>query len=161
MLSTNLQHILNQILLLYDDILIHSNIQGIDAEWHPYRTPATISLLQLANADTVVLFRLNMLQRIPHPLQAVLRDSSIIKAGLGVLDDLLKLKDSHSVESNGIAEINKMPLHIRCRPRSLQGLTGLFLSSHLKKDRQIVMSNWETYKGLSQEQILYAGTFIT
>lgn len=124
------------------------------------------ALIQLASMYACVLFRTVGVSSLPDSLLNVLADPSVVKVGQGVGGDLKVLKEDFpsspsappSLRAPNSKFANFVDLHrIACKfnfqPKSLQGLTGLFLKRRLLKDMRV--SNWET-DVLRAEQIQYA-----
>jgi len=148
-------------------------VLGMDTEWRPNQ-PGQYNptcLLQLATEHVAVLFRLNHLKQefyerrhqtpspayqLPLRLQKILQSPYIHKVGLGLNGDIQRLQDDFDgVCVNSAHDIQDIPLWLRVRPQSLQGLAGLFMNRKL--DKKTRMSNWEKSR-LSRSQIIYAAT---
>eukprot|EP00088_Acartia_fossae_P022853 TRINITY_DN2395_c0_g1_i1.p1 TRINITY_DN2395_c0_g1~~TRINITY_DN2395_c0_g1_i1.p1 ORF type:complete len:602 (+),score=79.45 TRINITY_DN2395_c0_g1_i1:69-1874(+) len=132
---------------------------GLDTEWvnRDGRNNAT-SLLQLATySGHCALLRLCSFSKIPDNLREILADSSIVKVGVGILDDSNKLLIDHNLDLIGCMDLR----HLAVRNGSVPGKLGLkslafhYLNVHLNKDWRLSSGNWEA-NVLSQEQIDYA-----
>ncbi|XP_058455385.1 exonuclease 3'-5' domain-containing protein 2 [Malaya genurostris] len=133
-------------------------ILGLDCEWvneqgkrHP------VALLQLAShRGLCALFRLCEMRRIPPELTDLLNDSSILKVGVGPVDDakLLKLdynlKVTSALDLRHLAEKGGFP-----GPFGLARLAEKTLGVKMDKHWRVRASNWETPE-LTERQILYA-----
>jgi hypothetical protein len=147
----------------------------MDIEWKPSYARGEYnktSLLQLSNGEITILFRLHMLEKegvaLHLSLKELLEHPSIIKTGVGVEGDAKRLFTDYGIkvtsrnilntnylyQVGGIAEISSIPLIRRCKPKSLQGLSALFLG--YKQDKTNQMTNWEK-PSLTQQQLDYAG----
>lgn len=138
---------------------------GFDIEWTPYSNYNTkpISLIQISNTNTSVVFRLSQMRKanksnhttfeLPQPLQDFLTNEKYKKVGLSTHSDSIKINKEFGIQVKGCIEISDLPVWNRCKPRSLQGLTAHFLRKHLPKSER--MTDWETSR-LSKEQIDYA-----
>jgi len=146
-------------------------VLGLDVEWKPTfgknARRSLVSLLQLANATEVVLFRLNMLYQeyqkyfpsqpfqLPEILANLFRNAHIAKVGVNSRSDAAKLIRDYGIEIDGIFDAEKMPIILRCKPKGLRGLAALFLG--FRPLSSSTMSNWEN-KVLTESQKLYAAT---
>jgi len=133
-------------------------VLGMDTEWRPNTNIEynRTSMLQLTSNEQAVLFRLHLLGNpLPPLLVKLLQHKSIRKVGVNLDFDILKLQKDFSVKSSGTFDIAKLPIISRCRPKTLQALTGIFLG--FRPDKSNRMGNWED-RVLTEEQLLYAAT---
>jgi hypothetical protein len=83
----------------------------------------------------------------------------VLKVGVGILDDLKKLRKDFNVPYKQYVDIGTAAKRSRnnsgLRKFGLAGLTKQYFNVNLVKPKSISMSNWETYT-LSDEQISYA-----
>ncbi|XP_058839592.1 exonuclease 3'-5' domain-containing protein 2-like [Topomyia yanbarensis] len=133
-------------------------ILGLDCEWvseqgkrHP------VALLQLAShRGLCALFRLCEMRRIPSELGDLLNDASILKVGVGPVEDakLLKvdynLKVASALDLRHLAEKGGFP-----GPYGLARLAEKTLGVTMDKHWRVRASNWENVE-LSERQITYA-----
>lgn len=117
-------------------------------EYHP------IALIQVASASKVFLFRTNLIG-FPEPLRKLLENKQIIKAGIGLDNDLPELKKLHPFNPGGFIDLNKELPPLGFLNTGAKKLTALILGFRLSKTKQT--SNWEAFS-LNQGQLTYAAT---
>ncbi|XP_022648428.1 exonuclease 3'-5' domain-containing protein 2-like [Varroa destructor] len=147
----------------------HSKVIALDCEWVTSKDAdggrRKIALLQLAASTTwVALIRLCKVGLIPEELVDILKDPSIVKVGVAVLEDAEKLHDDYKIQVNGCLDLRYMALATPTVKRklveasqglSLAGMTEVLLEAEMMKDFTIRCSDWECEQ-LSDEQINYA-----
>ena len=132
------------------DILKGEVVLGFDTETRPsfkkgeYYPPA---LIQIANQNC----KTNTFQS----LLPILESEKIIKAGVGISDDVKQLNKLAQFSANGFIEISEITNKIGYKNRGLRALTGLLIGGRISKAAQI--SNWAKPQ-LDSKQILYAAT---
>lgn len=132
-------------------------VVGFDTETRPSFKKGQhykVSLLQLAIDSKVFLIRLNQ-TGITDELIAFFENEQIIKAGVGIRDDLQalqKLKRFHPAGFEDLATISKKS---GLQVESVKKLTALLLGFRISKSAQT--SNWEIAT-LSEKQLEYAAT---
>ena len=70
---------------------------GLDVEWKPNKKDQInnkVALIQISTISSVLLIQTNKLKTIPQPLFDLIVSKDILKVGVGILDDLTKLKVS-------------------------------------------------------------------
>ena len=70
---------------------------GLDVEWKPNKKNQInnkVALIQISTNSSVLLIQMNKLKTIPQPLFDLIVSKDILKVGVGILDDLAKLKVS-------------------------------------------------------------------
>ena len=139
------------------DILKGEVVLGFDTETRPsfkkgeYYPPA---LIQIANQNCVYLFRISKTNTF-QSLLPILESEKIIKAGVGISDDVKQLNKLAQFSANGFIEISEITNKIGYKNRGLRALTGLLIGGRISKAAQI--SNWAKPQ-LDSKQILYAAT---
>jgi len=146
-------------------------ILGMDLEWRPVFNVGKYNrtaLLQLSTGTVCVLFRINILRqehdvdfpgeqyKLPLLVTQILENPFIRKVGCGLIGDCTRLKNDFGIECAGVDDIAELPIIKRCRPRSLQALTAIFLGGHMSKKQRV--SDWERLPHLTRDQIIYAAT---
>ncbi|MCS6772257.1 MAG: 3'-5' exonuclease domain-containing protein 2 [Kiritimatiellae bacterium] len=134
-----------------------SKILGFDTETKPVfkvgvsHPPA---LVQLADEGEAWIFQLKKL-KVLAPLFELLSDTSIIKAGIALADDLKKLRELHPFQPGGFAEIGDLAKKLGFKQTGLRSLAGLVLGVRVSKREQ--RSNWARHR-LKPSQVSYAAT---
>ena len=145
---------------------------------------ATISLVQLARPDSVLLVQLHrqirQKEEFPEALSSLISHKSVVKTGVGVLDDLRRMGDDHGVDVRDVAFLDlaaasrrhEMTLDSEARERILEGdleeelperskrfglavLASKYLGARPMKPKHVQLSNWERIS-LTEDQIMYA-----
>ena len=133
------------------------DVVGFDTETKPAFVKGQVhkvSLLQLAIPHKVFLIRLNFTglhKEIAHFLES----GKIIKAGVGIRDDIKTLHRLGRFHADGFAELSTMAREAGLEVESVKKLTALLLGFRISKGAQT--SNWEAEK-LNEKQIIYAAT---
>jgi len=138
-------------------LLLKEKILGFDTETRPSFQKGEVyqvSLLQLATEDCAYLFRLN---KIPFPkeLTQILSNANIIKAGVGIRDDIKGFQKLHAFEPQGFVDLSHEAGNLGFTSFGLRALTGIFLGERLSKAAKV--TNWENMH-LTPAQIKYAAS---
>jgi ribonuclease D len=139
-----------------DDIL-QETLVGFDTETRPAFRPGESyppSLAQVATAKAVYLFQV----RHPEVAAAVARmlaEERIVKAGVGMADDLKSLRKVVAFSEKSIADVGAMAQRHGLKQSGVRNLAGLFLGFRIPKGTKT--SNWSRSQ-LSEQQIVYAAT---
>jgi len=141
---------------------------GIDMEWRVRRNSkrySPIALIQIAKIDTVLLIPTNFReQSAPKALHILFQDLNIVKVGVKVEENLLKLWRDIEIDANCYVELNELiPLasfdlgRINLKSANKLGLKAMcqMLDYPILKNREIPSSNWEKLP-LSWNQLHYA-----
>lgn len=137
--------------------LERESILGFDTESQPsFRRGVTYppALVQLAGQETVYIFQLHLMEDM-KAFAPLFENSKVIKAGVGINDDLLRLKKVASFNESGFSEITKMADQLVILNKGLRGLAAYLLGVRISKNMQL--SNW-SQKALTHAQIVYAAT---
>ncbi len=134
-------------------------IWGFDTETKPcfkkgVSNTQDVSLLQLSSASKTYLFRLNMYGLQPEIL-TLLSDSSFIKVGVSIRDDVKSLRKLRDFEPNGFVELQNTVKEYGIEGFSLKKMAAIIIGTRISKAAQL--SNWEAEE-LSPKQIKYAAT---
>jgi len=132
-------------------------VLGFDTETRPTfgKGPENLpALLQLATSQATYLFQLKRIS-LPESLRAILADSSVIKAGIAVRDDIRVLQRIAPFEAKGFVDLSEVARQNGLQTMGLRNMAANLLGFRISKTAQC--SNWEAPK-LSPKQILYAAT---
>lgn len=132
-------------------------VVGFDTETKPAFVKGQVhkvSLLQLAIPHKVFLIRLN-LTGLDSEIVHFLENEKIVKAGVGIRDDIKTLHRLGRFHAGGFAELSTLARETGLEVESVKKLTALLLGFRISKGAQT--SNWEAEK-LNEKQIAYAAT---
>ncbi|KAF7320014.1 3'-5' exonuclease domain-containing protein [Mycena kentingensis (nom. inval.)] len=139
---------------------------GLDTEWRPTYTKGApenpVALLQLANADTILLLHLTYIKCIPPNLQTFLEDPAILKVGAGIQGDAQKLYKDWKVSLGGCVDLSLLARTVDngrwkgkySQPIGLQRMVAIYEDLLLHKGK-VTRSNWEKHP-LDAAQLEYA-----
>ncbi len=137
---------------------IHEHkVVGFDTETKPAFVKGQVhkvSLLQLAIPYKVFLIRLNF-TGLDGEIIHFLENEKIVKAGVGIRDDIKILHRLGRFHAAGFAEISTMAREVGLEVESVKKLAALLLGFRISKGAQT--SNWEA-ANLNEKQIMYAAT---
>lgn len=139
-----------------DEIRQHK-VLGFDTETKPVFKKGKmndIALIQVSNHDIAWLFRINILG-IPIQLKALLEDENYLKIGVGLRDDMQRLKRMVDFLPGGFLDLQKYVEAFQIESKSLKKLVAIVLGFKISKSQQ--MSNWEAEE-LTEKQQCYAAT---
>jgi len=139
------------------DALSKATVLGFDTETKPAFHKGQyfqVALLQLANNNTVYLFRLNKIG-LPHELLKILSSPEIKKIGIAIKDDIKTLRDRRDFRPDGFVELTDLTVDRGIVPKGLRDIAALVLQGRISKKAKI--TNWEA-RFLSPAQIAYAAT---
>lgn len=112
------------------------------------------SLLQLAAGDGVYLFQIGRIKSL-EPLAGILTDRFVLKAGIGVAEDIKKLKQILPFEPSGFIGLAGLAARTGIKNAGLRGLAALLFGFRISKQTQC--SRWDA-PTLAPAQIVYAAT---
>ena len=139
-----------------DDIL-QETLVGFDTETRPAFRPGESyppSLAQVATARAVYLFQVQRAE-IAAAVARMLSEEHIVKAGVGMADDLKSLKKVIAFHEKSIADLGTLAQRHGLKQSGVRNLSALFLGFRIPKGTKT--SNWATAR-LSAQQIAYAAT---
>ena len=137
--------------------LLGETVIGFDTETRPaFRVGETYlpCLAQAATARAVVLFQLARAD-FSAPLAEILSAEGIVKAGVGLEDDLRQMKKLFPFEQNAIADLGTLARSHGLKQSGVRYLAALFLGIRIPKGTKT--SNWAARR-LSPQQVAYAAT---
>ena len=139
-----------------DDIL-QETLVGFDTETRPAFRPGESyppSLAQVATARAVYLFQVQRAE-IAVAVARMLSEEHIVKAGVGMADDLKSLKKVVAFHEKSIADVGTLAQRHGLKQSGVRNLAGLFLGFRIPKGTKT--SNWARHT-LTEQQIVYAAT---
>jgi len=137
--------------------LLGETVIGFDTETRPaFRVGESYlpCLAQAASAREVVLFQLARAD-FSAPLAEILSAEGIVKAGVGLEDDLRQMKKLFPFEQNAIADLGALARSHGLKQSGVRYLAALFLGIRIPKGTKT--SNWAARR-LSPQQVAYAAT---
>jgi ribonuclease D len=132
-------------------------VVGFDTETRPSFHKGqvyNVALLQLALPHTVYLIRLNGTGMTKEMIK-FFENENILKAGVGVRDDIRVLQKLHRFKAGGFIELTTLSKEAGLQVESVKKLTALLLGFRISKSAQT--SNWEA-ASLNEKQVSYAAT---
>lgn len=139
------------------DELREHEVVGFDTETRPsFRKGErhSVSLMQLAIPDKVFLFRLNF-TGLTRNIGEFLENDEILKAGVGIRDDIKTLQKLSDFAAGGFVELATIAKNSGLQVESVKKLAGLILGFRISKSAQT--SNWEAEQ-FTEKQLSYAAT---
>ncbi len=137
--------------------IAQSPIVGFDTETKPaFRKGEynSVSLLQIATDYAVYLFRLNLIG-FPKELAAIFENSSILKTGISIRDDIKEMEKVRDFEPRSVLELNSVAQELGVKHAGVRRLAAIFLGVRISKAQQT--TNWER-EVLTPQQLVYAAT---
>lgn len=137
--------------------IVQSPIVGFDTETKPaFRKGEynSVSLLQIATDYAVYLFRLNLIG-FPKELAAIFENSSILKTGISIRDDIKEMEKVRDFEPRSVLELNSVAQELGVKHAGVRRLAAIFLGVRISKAQQT--TNWER-EVLTPQQLVYAAT---
>ena len=152
------------------------SVVGFDTETRPEfragKGQNPTCLIQLAHEDYACLLQIRAEGQwtcregwrrerwLPDPLIDLLQDESIVKAGIGVGEDLNSLNKQHrGLRAKGACDLDVLAKRCIQSPvtTNLQAMVAIYLHFQQEKTKRIQCSNWEA-ASLTERQIEYAAT---
>jgi ribonuclease D len=130
---------------------------GFDTETKPSFKKGRIhptSLIQLAVPDRAWIIRVSRIGY-PHRLLKLLSSEEVIKVGLGLNDDLRRLRSDFQFEPAGFLDLQHYVEAFRIGEKGLKKLSAIVLGRRISKSQQV--SNWDA-DSLTEAQLRYAAT---
>jgi ribonuclease D len=137
--------------------ILQESVAGFDTETRPaFRLGESYlpCLAQVATARAVYLFQLQH-DDFGAPLARILSAGSVVKAGVGLKDDLRSLKKLITFEEKSVVDLGTVAKRHGLGQTGVRNLAALFLGFRIPKGTKT--SNWAAPR-LSAQQIAYAAT---
>jgi len=137
--------------------LLGVDLLGFDTETKPTFKKGkknVVSLIQLSTDKLACLFRINKIG-FPEGLVKILSDSSVIKAGVAVHDDIRFLKGVKKFIPDGFVDLQSFVKDYGIESSGLKKLTAIILGFRISKRQQV--TDWEAAQ-LTEAQKVYAAT---
>ena len=134
-----------------------AELLGFDTETRPsFKKGRTnkVALLQLSDEKRAYLFRINNIG-LPDEIAEILADSSVIKAGVAIHDDIKALRAVNKFNPGGFVELQNYVKDYGIESSGLRKLSAIILGFKISKRQQV--SNWEAAQ-LTAPQLHYAAT---
>lgn len=139
------------------DQIAANSILGFDTETKPSFKKGQVyptSLIQLSTLNRSWLLRVSKIGY-PNKLLEILSSEDIIKVGLGLNDDLRRLRSDFQFEPAGFLDLQQYVGAFRIEEKGLKKLSGIVLGRRISKSQQV--SNWDADL-LTDAQLRYAAT---
>ncbi len=133
------------------------SILGFDTETRPSFKKGVVyptALIQISALNQAWLLRVSRMGYPPELLEVLTRDD-ILKVGLGLNDDLRRLKADFQFEPGGFLDLQQYVTAFRIEEKGLKKLSGIVLGRRISKAQQV--SNWDADL-LTEAQLRYAAT---
>ena len=133
------------------------SVLGFDTETRPSFKKGVVyptALIQISTLDQAWLLRVNRMGYPPELLDLLNREE-ILKVGLGLNDDLRRLKADFQFEPGGFLDLQQYVGAFRIEEKGLKKLSGIVLGRRISKSQQV--SNWDSDL-LTEAQLRYAAT---
>ncbi len=130
---------------------------GFDTETRPAFHKGEVykvGLLQLATPEVVYLFRLNKCG-FSSSLRSLLSDSTIVKIGVGIRDDIRNLRKQGDFEPASFVDLQEFAEKFGILDKSFSKLMAIIFGVKISKRQRV--TNWDAPQ-LSEAQIHYAAT---
>lgn len=141
---------------VFEEISKHKLV-GFDTETKPVFVKGqrhNVALMQVAIPNKVFLIRIKF-TGVTDEIIKFLENDKILKAGVGVRDDIKALQFLKKFTAAGFVELADMARNAGLEVESVKKLTALLLGFRISKSAQT--SNWEADK-LDPKQVSYAAT---
>ncbi|KAH8548701.1 ribonuclease H-like domain-containing protein [Umbelopsis sp. PMI_123] len=139
-------------------------IFGLDLEWRPTFVKGAkenkTALVQLCNSKSVLIIQISRMGVFPHELKGLLQNRKILKTGVNIRGDALKLYRDFRILTNGLVELSTLARATHAselegyKGLSLRLLCAIFLGKSLPKGTTR-LSRWDA-PTLSSKQRQYA-----
>jgi ribonuclease D len=132
-------------------------VLGFDTETRPSFKKGKVyptSLVQIATLEQAWILRVSRMGY-PRSLLDLLSGESTLKIGLGLQDDLRRLRADFQFEPKGFLDLQHYVEAFRIGEKGLKKISGIVLNRRISKSQQV--SNWDA-DVLTEAQLRYAAT---
>ncbi len=139
------------------DQILENSILGFDTETRPSFKKGKIyptALIQFSTQNRAWLLRVSRIGY-PEKLLKLLSDEDTIKLGLGLNDDLRRMRSDFQFEPAGFLDLQHYVAAFKIEEKGLKKLSGIVLGRRISKSQQV--SNWDA-DYLTEAQLRYAAT---
>ncbi|KAI3900629.1 hypothetical protein MKW92_031198 [Papaver armeniacum] len=147
---------------IYDEYYGILGIVGLDVEWNSASGPSSrVATLQLCIGRTCLIFQMIHADKIPRSLRDFLSDPNYKFVGVGVQDDVDKLKSDYKTYVVNVVDVRDLAAG-KYGSKEVNQSVGLMKLAEvvlgcgeIEKSKDITLSNWDQYH-LSRAQVQYA-----
>ena len=139
------------------DHIAQQPVLGFDTETRPSFKKGKIyptSLIQLSTLEKAWILRVNR-TGYPEKLLKMLTQETPLKIGLGLQDDLRRLRSDFQFEPKGFLDLQNYVQAFKIGEKGLKKISGIVLNRRISKSQQV--SNWDA-DILTEAQLRYAAT---
>ena len=139
------------------DQIARQPVLGFDTETRPSFKKGKVyptSLIQISSLEQAWILRVNRIGY-PGPLLDLLSGEIPLKIGLGLQDDLRRLRADFQFQPDGFLDLQNYVQAFRIDEKGLKKISGIVLNRRISKSQQV--SNWDA-DILSEAQLRYAAT---
>lgn len=142
---------------------LSNSVVGLDLEWKPTFTRGDstnkVALMQIYDGKICLLLHIFHFDHIPDALVEWLDSDKILKTGVGMHNDVTKMKSDYQVRIRSTVAVDRIAKHYMSTCSGLgwglQSLARNVLGLEVSKSKRTVLSNWQC-KDLSSKQLRYA-----
>ncbi|KAF0919087.1 hypothetical protein E2562_028301 [Oryza meyeriana var. granulata] len=152
---------LDEILRIHRRRLNHL-IVGLDVEWRPENNlsePGPVAVLQICVGRLCLIFQILHADYVPDELFDFLADDRFTFVGVGIHDDVVKLRDHYELEVENAVDLRYLAAETLGKPKlrnsGLQGLVLEVMGVWPEKPQHVRVSAWDSWH-LTLEQVMYA-----
>ena len=112
------------------------------------------SIVQIATSKKVYIFQLSKIDQLRY-LKPIFENERVMKVGIAIRDDVLKLRDIESFHPANFKDISDLTKKLGIEQTGLRNLAAIFLKCRISKFSQV--TDW-SQEHLSARQLTYAAT---
>ncbi|KAL5226826.1 hypothetical protein ABZP36_015091 [Zizania latifolia] len=137
-------------------------VVGLDVEWRPFgrfSEPNPVALLQICVGRRCLIFQILRADYVPDSLFDFLADDRFTFVGVGIDNDVAKLRDQYGLEVEDVVDLRHLAADTLEKPElrstGLQGLVWEVMGVRAEKPHHVRVSAWDAPR-LSKQQLMYA-----